>query len=70
MSACIEGHIQQDILNHNEEGAKRTLDRLVSLSARMTFTWKSRITGFPRKSRPHGIQALVPGVRSEAGGDQ
>ena len=37
MSACIEGHIQQDILNHNEEGAKRTLDRLVSIFGKDDF---------------------------------
>lgn len=37
MSACIEGHIQQDILNHNEEGARRTLERLVRIFGKDDF---------------------------------
>ncbi len=37
MSACIEGHIQQDILSHNEEGARRSLERLVRIFGKDDF---------------------------------
>lgn len=37
MSACIEGHIQQDILNHNEAGARQTLQRLVTIFGKDDF---------------------------------
>lgn len=37
LSACIEGHIQQDILNHNEEGALRAMERLVGIFGKDDF---------------------------------
>ena len=49
MSACIEGHIQQDILNHNEEGAKRTLDRLVSIFGKDDFYLEVQNHGIPEE---------------------
>lgn len=35
-TACIEGQVPQDILNHNEQGARRTLDSWSRFSARKT----------------------------------
>ena len=37
MSACIEGHIQQEILNRNEEGARSALERLVRIFGKDDF---------------------------------
>uniref|UniRef100_UPI00265CF139 PHP domain-containing protein n=1 Tax=uncultured Megasphaera sp. TaxID=165188 RepID=UPI00265CF139 len=37
MSACIEGHIQQNILNRDEEGARQTLERLVRIFGKDDF---------------------------------
>ena len=69
MSACIEGHIQQDILNHNEEGAKRTLDRLVSIFGKDDFYLEVQNHGIPeekvvrtvfkRWSREYGLKLVA-----------
>lgn len=37
LSACIEGQVQQDIINRNEEGARRTLERLLSIFGKDDF---------------------------------
>lgn len=49
MSACIEGHIQQNILNRDEEGAGRRWSGWCAFSARTISIWKCRITGWRRK---------------------
>ena len=49
MSACIEGHIQQDILNHNEEGALRTLHHLISIFGKDDFYLEVQNHGLPEE---------------------
>ena len=37
LSACIEGQIQQDILNHDEAGARRTLEAFIRIFGKDDF---------------------------------
>lgn len=50
MSACIEGHIQQDILNRNEEGALKTMERLVSIFGKDDFYLEVQNHGMPEEA--------------------
>lgn len=49
LSACIEGHIQQDILNHNEEGALQTMERLVHIFGKDDFYLEVQNHGLPEE---------------------
>lgn len=49
LSACIEGHIQQDILNHNEEGALRDLKRLTGIFGKDDFYLEVQNHGLPEE---------------------
>lgn len=49
LSACIEGHIQQDILNHNEEGAVQTMERLVKIFGKDDFYLEVQNHGLPEE---------------------
>lgn len=41
LSACIEGQIQQDILNHDEAGARRTLEAFIRIFRKRRFLFGS-----------------------------
>lgn len=49
LSACIEGHIQQDILNHDEEGAIKALERLVGIFGKDDFYLEVHNHGLPEE---------------------
>jgi DNA polymerase-3 subunit alpha len=49
LSACIEGHIQQDILNHNEAGALRDLKRLTGIFGTDDFYLEVQNHGLPEE---------------------
>ena len=49
LSACIEGHIQQEILNHNEEGAVKVMERLVSIFGKDDFYLEVQNHGLPEE---------------------
>ena len=49
LSACIEGHIQQEILNHNEEGAVQVMERLVSIFGKDDFYLEVQNHGLPEE---------------------
>ena len=48
-TACIEGQVPQDILNHNEQGARRTLDQLVSIFGKEDFYLEVQNHGIPEE---------------------
>ncbi len=50
MSACIEGHIQQDILNRNENGACQSLERLVRIFGKEDFYLEIQNHGLPEEA--------------------
>lgn len=50
MSACIEGHIQQDILGRNEDGARRNLERLVQIFGKDDFYLEVQNHGLPEET--------------------
>ena len=50
MSACIEGHIQQDILNRNENGAYQSLERLVRIFGKEDFYLEIQNHGLPEEA--------------------
>ncbi|WP_427112785.1 DNA polymerase III subunit alpha [Megasphaera sueciensis] len=49
MSACIEGHIQQDILNRNEAGARKSLENLVRIFGKDDFYLEVQNHGLPEE---------------------
>lgn len=49
LSACIEGHIQQDILNHNEDGALQDLKRLTDIFSKEDFYLEIQNHGLPEE---------------------
>ncbi len=49
LSACIEGQVQQDIINRNEEGARRTLERLLSIFGKDDFYLEVQNHGLPEE---------------------
>ncbi len=53
LSACIEGHMQQDIINHNEAGALRTLKEI------NTHFWPGRFLFGSAKTMACRKKALV-----------
>ena len=48
-TACIEGQVPQDILNHNEQGARRSLERLVSIFGKEDFYLEVQNHGIPEE---------------------
>ena len=50
MSACIEGHIQQEILGHNEAGAYRVMERLVQIFGKDDFYLEVQNHGLPEEA--------------------
>ena len=48
-TACIEGQVPPDILNHNEQGARRTLDQLVSIFGKEDFYLEVQNHGIPEE---------------------
>ncbi|WP_301861002.1 DNA polymerase III subunit alpha [uncultured Megasphaera sp.] len=69
LSACIEGQIQQDIINHNEEGARRSLERLVRIFGSGDFYLEVQNHGLPEEklvretfktwSREYGLKLVA-----------
>ncbi|MDN0047272.1 DNA polymerase III subunit alpha [Megasphaera hexanoica] len=69
MSACIEGHIQQNILNRDEEGARQTLERLVRIFGKDDFYLEVQNHGlaeekivrevFKRWSKEYGLKVVA-----------
>lgn len=49
LSACIEGHIQQDILNHDEAAAIKTLQRLTGIFGKDDFYLEVQNHGIPEE---------------------
>ena len=50
LSACIEGHMQQDIINHNEAGALRTLKELTRIFGQDDFYLEVQNHGLPEEA--------------------
>jgi DNA polymerase-3 subunit alpha len=50
MSACIEGQVQQDILNRNEAGARQTLERLIRIFGKDDFYLEVQNHGLPEEA--------------------
>ena len=49
LSACIEGQVQQDILNRNEAGARRTLERFIRIFGKDDFYLEIQNHGLPEE---------------------
>lgn len=49
LSACIEGHIQQDLINNNEAGARRTVQRLIDIFGKDDFYLEVQNHGIPEE---------------------
>lgn len=49
LSACIEGQIQQDLINRNEAGARRALEELVSIFGKEDFYLEVQNHGLPEE---------------------
>ena len=50
LSACIEGQIQQDLINRNEAGARRALEELVSIFGKEDFYLEVQNHGLPEEN--------------------
>ncbi len=49
LSACIEGQVQQDILNRNEAGARRTLEQFIRIFGKDDFYLEIQNHGLPEE---------------------
>lgn len=49
LSACIEGDVQQYLINRNEEGARRALERLISIFGKDDFYLEVQNHGIPEE---------------------
>lgn len=55
LSACIEGQIQQEILNHNEAGARRVLERMIAIFGKDDFYLEVQNHGLPEEATVRSV---------------